>query len=46
MQGIKEGIEPTKAFVQSLWKSPLAAAILAAIIAAFIKKDKTEQIPV
>lgn len=32
-------------FIKSLWMSPIASAAIAAIVSAFIKKDKTEQIP-
>jgi len=42
----EEAKDATGNFVKSLWVSPIVSAIIGAIIALFIKKDKTEQIPV
>ncbi len=40
---IEGQINPTKSLISSLWISPLVSIVLGAIIAAFIKKDKTNQ---
>lgn len=37
--------DATAVFIKALWTSPIASVVIAAIVAAFIKKDKTEQIP-
>ncbi len=41
-----EAKDATAAFIKSIWMSPLMAIVIAAIIALFIKKDKTGEIPV
>jgi hypothetical protein len=42
----KEATDATAAIIKSIWMSPLVAIIISAIIALFIKKDKTGEIPV
>lgn len=37
----KENLDPVKNLVKSLWITPIMALVISAIIAAFIKKDKT-----
>jgi heme A synthase len=39
-------VNPTKSLISSLWMSPAIAVVLGAIIAAFIKKDKTNQVTI
>jgi hypothetical protein len=46
VKGLEESLDPVKAIIKSIWMSPLIALVVGAIIAAFIKKDKTEDIPV
>jgi hypothetical protein len=42
----EEAKDATAAFKKSIWMSPLMSIVIAAIIALFIKKDKTGEIPV
>lgn len=41
-----EAKDATAALVKAIWMSPLASIVISAIIAIFIKKDKTGEIPV